>query len=153
MLTIPETVSSTSGSFPPTYLLPLTCLLTYQPQGQGASRPAEAVEEELGGVPNRSQRWRPFQSSLQVILVVVNVIDFIIIVVVVIVIDLIMNRVQVQKETEDGMEDGVCGEVFTTDDHDEGFSDDEDDGIDNGERKLLGVLNIGLNNLDQNDKC
>ena len=28
------------------------------------------------------------------------------------VIDLITTRVQVQKETEDGMEDGVCGEVF-----------------------------------------
>ena len=67
---------------------------------------------------------------------IIIVFDFIIIVVVVIVIDLIMNRVQVQKETEDGMEDGVCGEVFTTDDHDAGFSDDEDDAFDNGERKL-----------------
>ena len=36
-----------------------------------------------------------------------------IILVMVAAIDLITTRVQVQKETEDGMEDGVCGEVFT----------------------------------------
>ena len=28
------------------------------------------------------------------------------------------------------MEDGVCGEVFTTDDHNEGFAYDEDEGFD-----------------------
>ena len=157
MLTTPETVSSTSGTFPPTYLP--TYLPTNQLQGQGASRPAEVVEEEHGGVPDRSQGWRPFQPSLQVIIVFVVIVivfiivsvftDFTFIVVVIIILviwllssisssyvvvvfiilvmvavtDLITTRVQVQKETEDGMEDGVCGEVFNQIHEDEGFDD------------------------------
>ena len=111
----------------PTYL-PSTNLPTNQLQGQGASRPAEVVEEEHGGVPDRSQGWRPFQPGLQVISVFIVIVFVIVIVsvfidvtftvvvfiilVMVAVIDLITTRVQVQKETEDGMEDGVCGEVF-----------------------------------------
>ena len=47
-----------------------------------------------------------------IIEVVVIVIVFIIVVTVVVMDFIIIIRVQVQKETEDGMEDGVCGEVF-----------------------------------------
>ena len=51
----------------PTYL-PFH-LPTNLPQGQGASRPSEAAEEEQRGVPDRPQRWWSFQSGVQVIIV------------------------------------------------------------------------------------